>query len=221
MEVITFGMIRQIHREEKNSVSLQKLPENFFALVRNWLSEKEKLYESSKNPEVLMEIENAKKILKDLISRREKKIVISALNVIRGGLPPENMTSEEEELFNKLVNLLNTFRYEIEFGVIGDGMKEKIEEIKENLQELRKSEVEGSEEEKRTEVEDGCADSIGELQEGKLGDENLIKIKILSNIPRFVDDDLRSYGPYNAGEVVELPKDIANILISRKIAEAV
>ena len=226
MEVITFEFIRDVHRKERDSKSLdlQELPENFFPLVQQWLSEKEKLYEAEKNPGVLIEIENAKKLLREIISQRQKKIVISALHVLRGGTPPENMLPQEEKFFEKILSILNEYRSMIELEITGDFVKEKIEEIRENLSEMRKEaekryvEEKASESEKR-EKEIVTEEKIEEVK--KPPTEKLIKVRALNNIPRFVDENLNPYGPYKKGDEFELPEEIANILISRKIVESV
>lgn len=48
-----------------------------------------------------------------------------------------------------------------------------------------------------------------------------IRVKILQEIPEFVGTDYRTYGPYSGGEVVELPPEIAEILLARNLAEVV
>ncbi|MEK6902307.1 MAG: hypothetical protein AABX02_01820, partial [archaeon] len=45
-------------------------------------------------------------------------------------------------------------------------------------------------------------------------------VRILSEIPSFVGTDLKEYGPYKTGQVVELPPKIAQLFISRKLGEA-
>ncbi len=47
----------------------------------------------------------------------------------------------------------------------------------------------------------------------------MIMVKILSDIPKFVGTDMQAYGPLKSGEVVNLPKEIANLLVTRKVAE--
>ena len=47
------------------------------------------------------------------------------------------------------------------------------------------------------------------------------KIKLLKDVPQFVGTDLKNYGPFKAGELVELPDEIADILLIRQMAEEV
>lgn len=222
MEVVTFEFIRDVHRRERESKSLdlQELPENFFPLVQQWLNEKEKLYETEKNPSILIEIENAKKLLREIISQRQRKIVISALHVLRGGTPPENMLPQEEEFFEKILSLLNEYKSMIELEITGDFVKDKIEEIKENLGKLSKeSEITKKEPEPKKSMEE--KEEEEEKKEFKVPTVKLIKVRALNNIPRFVDENLNAYGPYKKGEEFELPEELAKILISRKIVESV
>jgi signal recognition particle GTPase len=259
MDVITFEFIRDIHRKEKESrgLELQELPENFFVLVQKWLTEKEKLYEATRDPEILLEVENGKKLLKEIINLRQRKIVISALQVARGGTPPENMLPIEEEFFDKILSLLNEYKSLIELEVTGDFVKDKLEEIKENLKELEKKELSGSvsaetipqqpeevkseekaeeeeekslKEEEKKEIEETkkeeekkAEEKAKEKKEEKktFGGIKMVKVMALTNIPRFVDENLNAYGPYKSGEVFELPEDLAKILVSRKVVEEV
>lgn len=46
-------------------------------------------------------------------------------------------------------------------------------------------------------------------------------VKIISDIPSFVGTDLKEYGPYKPGEIVELPEKIAQLFLSRKLGENV
>ena len=48
-----------------------------------------------------------------------------------------------------------------------------------------------------------------------------VRVRILKNIPAFIGTDRKEYGPYSEGEEVELPKELADILVLRKLAEAV
>lgn len=44
-------------------------------------------------------------------------------------------------------------------------------------------------------------------------------VRILSEIPSFVGTDMKEYGPYKTGQVVDLPGKIAQLFISRKLGE--
>jgi len=196
MELITYETIRSAHRAEKEE-ELQKLPERFFESVRNWFKHKENMKDTTS----LLEVENAKKLLEDIINRREKKIVLAALRTVRGDLPPINLNDEERRFFDKIVNILKSFRNNMneKFRSYADVVEEKIEEAKKSVEELKPKEV---------------------IEPQKLiKPDGKLMVKILTDLPRFVGSNLESYGPLKTGDMITLPEDIGKLLIARNVAE--
>ncbi len=197
MELITYETIRNAHRAEKEE-ELQKLPPDFFESVRNWFSHKEKM----KDTVSLLEIENAKKLIDDIINRREKKIVLAALRTMRGDVPPQNMTNEERVLFDEIIKILKSYKEKLEEKIRSpiEIVEEKIEEVKESIKDLK----------------------VEEVKENKFIKPNgKLLVKILTDLPRFVGSDLKAYGPLKAGDLILVPEEIGNLLISRRVAENV
>ena len=130
MDIITYETIRAIHRAEKDE-QLQKLPDNFYNTVKNWIVHKQK----QKDTLSLLEVENTKKLLDDIISRRERKIVLSALRTVRGELPPKNLTEDEQKFFDSIVNSLKSFREGVKEQVTSYDkvIEDKIEEARQQL----------------------------------------------------------------------------------------
>jgi DNA replication initiation complex subunit (GINS family) len=194
MELITYETIRNAHRAEKEE-ELQKLPQGFFEYVRSWFSHKEKLKDTTS----LLEVENAKKLLEDIINRRERKIILSALRTIRGELPPTSLTDDERKFFDQLVNILKAFRNEMneKFRSYAEIVEEKVEEAKKSIEELKPVEIE----------------SKFIKPNGKL------LVKALVDLPRFVGSNMESYGPLKTGDVIFVPEDVGKLLITRKVAE--
>ena len=195
MELITYETVRNAHRAEKEE-ELQKLPEGFFESVKNWLKHKENMKDTTS----LLELENAKKLLDDIINRRQKKIVLSALRTIRGELPPQNLSDEERKFFDEVVNSLKLFKNEMNerFKGYETIVEEKIEDAKKTVEELKPEE----------EVK-----NIFVRPDGK------ILVKAIKDLPEFVGSDLKNYGPLKTGDVITLPEEIGSLLISRKVAE--
>jgi DNA replication initiation complex subunit (GINS family) len=196
MELITYETIRNAHRAEKEE-ELQKLPQGFFESVRSWFSHKEKLKDTAS----LLEVENAKKLLEDVINRRERKIVLSALRTVRGELPPSSLTDDERKFFDQLVNILKAFGNEMneKFRSYAEIVEEKLEEAKKSIEELKPIEKE---------IENKFIKPNGKLL-----------VKALIDLPRFVGSDMQSYGPIKAGDVIHVPEEVGKLLISRKVAE--
>ncbi len=190
MDLITYETIRTVHRSEKDE-QLQQLPDNFFEAVKNWLAHKR----TNKDTYSLLETENAKKLLEDIINRREKKIVLAALRTIRGELPPKNLTDSEQKFFDDMVISLKQFREKIKEEIMSfdEIVEQKIEDTKKIVEELK--------------------------PEVKIEDKKMIRI--LNNVPKFVGADMKNYGPFAKGDVVSLPDEIMNLLIARSMGENV
>jgi len=199
MELITYETIRNAHRAEKEE-ELQKLPQGFFESVRNWFSLKEKLKDSTLS---LLEVENAKKLLEDIINRRERKIILCALRTVRGEMPPSSLTEDERKFFDQLVNILKAFRNDMneKFRSYADIVEEKVEEAKKSVEELRPIEPEKP-------VENKFIKPNGKLL-----------VKVLADLPKFVGSNMEGYGPLKAGDVIYVPDEIGKLLITRKVAE--
>lgn len=198
MEVITYETIRNAHRAEKEE-ELQKLPQNFFESVKGWFLHKEKLKDTTS----LLEVENAKKLLEDIINRRERKIVLSALRTVRGELPPSSLTDDERKFFDQMVSILKIFRNDMndKFRSFDSVAEEKVEEAKKSIEELKPINQE-------TPVENTFIKPNGKLL-----------VKILADLPKFVGSNMESYGPLKIGDVIYVPDEIGKLLMTRKVAE--
>jgi DNA replication initiation complex subunit (GINS family) len=194
MDIITYETVRNAHRAEKEE-ELQKLPDGFFESVRNWFKVKEKLKDTTS----LLEVENAKKLLEDVINRRQKKIVLAALSTMRGQLPPAGLNDEERKFFDDIVNTLKSFKNDMneKFRSFDDIAEEKVEEAKKSIEEMKPVEVE----------------NIAVKPNGK------ILVKVLIDLPKFSGVDMQSYGPLRTGDIITLPDEVAKLLIMRKAAE--
>ena len=194
MDIITYETVRNAHRAEKEE-ELQKLPDGFFESVRNWFKIKEKLKDTTS----LLEVENAKKLLEDVINRRQKKIVLAALSTMRGQLPPSGLNDEERKFFDDIVNILKSFKNDMneKFRSFDDIAEEKIEEAKKSIEEMKPVGME----------------NIAVRPNGKL------LVKVLIDLPKFSGVDMQSYGPLRTGDIITLPDEVAKLLITRKAAE--
>ena len=200
MEVITYETIRNAHRAEKED-ELQRLPEGFFTSVRNWFRLKENMHGTVD----LLENENAKKLLEDIINRRQKKIVLAALSTSRGQMPPSGLNEEERKFFDDIVNLLKGFKGDMneKFRSFDDIVQEKVQEAKRSIEDMKPVVPENEQE------------SFEIKPNGKL------LIKMLSDLPRFVGSDMQNYGPLANGDIVSIPEEIGKLLITRKVAEQI
>ena len=109
-ETITFELIRKIQREEQRVSKLTKLPENFYKNASSYLNRKKKLAEKKDDRKVALEAKSIERLIEDIFNRRERKILNQVLITARTNIPPENLTEEEKDLFENLVNLVKERR---------------------------------------------------------------------------------------------------------------
>lgn len=123
-ETITFEFIRQIQRDEKNFPKLTKLPEDFYRAASEYLEKKRGMIRETKDE---IEVRNIERMVEDIFNRRERKLINFALVAVRTGVPPENLSEEEKEFFEKIVSLLKERRRRILRPVL-EGKIEETEE---------------------------------------------------------------------------------------------
>lgn len=106
-ETITFELIRRIQRKEQSAPKLTKLPKGLYQNVKAYLDGKRR---ASKERRVAVELKNIERLVEDIFNRRERKILNLALITARTNIPPENLTEEEKEFFNKLIAVVKRRR---------------------------------------------------------------------------------------------------------------
>lgn len=47
---------------------------------------------------------------------------------------------------------------------------------------------------------------------------NMVWVVFLSSIPTFVGEDLNNYGPFNEGDIANIPPRVAGVLVYRGVA---
>jgi len=184
------------------------------------MKRKEKIYEETKDPMIIKEIENVMTIIKDILDRRERKLLLLAMHSVRGNAVPQNLLPFEAKHFDIIVEHLREMREGILSQIKGIGEEKSGEEKKEEPKEEKVVEKEPKEETKKEE------DAAEELKK----DEKLPKIKqlegfklvrILEEIPQFLGTDGRSYGPFKPEDLVTLEEKVADLIINKNKAEPV
>ena len=88
---ITYETIYEMLRNEKHKDDLQKLPKTFFSDAAEYLEEKNKilannnkdLFTDSELEKTRVQINNIRRMIKELLDRSEKKLIILAMNLAR------------------------------------------------------------------------------------------------------------------------------------------
>jgi DNA replication initiation complex subunit (GINS family) len=235
--MITYETISGVHRAEKGP-QLSKLPDGFFPAVRLWLSHKKNRGDTSS----ILEAENAKKLLEYVVNIRLRKIMTAALDSARGSAPPANMTTEEEAFFDKVLSTVKTQQNEMKERLFGAGfiVEQKMEEARRSVDEMKTTNMEivksigtspsPASVEKTTAVSVATEKPTGKIletpQQATIADQKALKplnstkrVRILMELPRFVDGIGAQYGPFKAGDTADVPEDVFRLLSIRRAAE--
>ena len=203
--IITYETLFELLQREKERTDLQKLEATFFTDVISYIKDKKKILEAKNDSPFANEerkkterqLENIFKILKELYERREKKIIILALDKSRTKsnlIDTVALLKEEKVFFDALTGILDDYRDAILYSILNEKMpfmQHKLEKPKEDFKsalELKKT--------------------------TKL-------VRFISHVPKFVGPELEEYGPFEEEDIANLPLEIADVLISKAKAEEI
>jgi DNA replication initiation complex subunit (GINS family) len=183
--MITYSELYEFLRKEKYNEQLQTLPKNFFAEVAAYFQDKKKIAEKDDNIfsdailKTKKQYENAMSVLREVITRRQKKIINMALIAAKTGISKrdaENMTDNEQQLFEIIVKQLE------------QGEKK-----------------------------------ISDLISGNYGEKGLKNqiVRFKQDTAEFLDIDENKLGPFKAGDIANMPIEIANILLRNESVEII
>ncbi len=226
-EKITFTLLREVQRKERENKELVQLPKTFIEDLKNYLKRKAQILS---NPEMadfydIKEIENIKPVIKSIFDKRERKIILFAVRSGKTGTKPRNMLPHEEKMFLKIKNSVLESRKILDellaiidryyaLGYIPSQREQMVcEEKKEEEFEREECNLKSEEYDKveKINIKEEKDEKKAELEQKCLLD--YIKIEITKDIPEFVGMDLNRYGPWKKGEIVEVPRKIGEVLI--------
>ena len=207
--IITHETLFEILKREKDRTELQKLDANFFNDVVDYIKEKRKiisgnnsLFSFDDKRKTEKQIENVRRILKDLYDKREKKIITMGLDKSRTKsdvIDISALLKEEKILFEHLVTLFDKFRTGILYNLLNENVpvieKEKIGNVEEK--EIVKKE-------EKNEIK----------KDAKL-------IRFIHAVPKFVGKELEEYGPSDEEDIADLSSEIADVLILKGRVEEI
>ncbi|MBW2989606.1 hypothetical protein KY358_04795 [Candidatus Woesearchaeota archaeon] len=206
---ITYETLFALLRTEKERSELQKLDSSFFANILVYLKDKKALItrqtEGAMQPEekrkIEEQLENVKKIIKEIYDKREKKIVALAIEKSKNTsaiIDNSAFLREEGCLFRNIMDVLMQSRKDILMNLIS---------LKEPASPSRRAE--GQKDEEKAEKS-----RPAEKKDTKL-------VRFLSSVPRFVGRQLEEYGPFDEEDIASLPMEIANVLIKKGRVEEI
>ena len=218
-EAITFDLIRMIQREEQRQPKLSKLPDNFYTSVATYVANKKKLAETKEDKRSALEIKSIEMLVEDIFNRRERKIINTAINSARTGIPPENMIDEEMAFYNGLLDFIKTRRNEIlkdMFKVTIFGEEKKQEEAAKQPEAENAKEVELKAEETAAILSSHPPLSA---TTGISAKDLASLIVFKEDVPAFMGVDLKQYGPFKKGDIAKIPEQNMKVLIDRGVVE--
>lgn len=211
---MTYETLFELLRREKNRVELQPIDPSFYRDFVEYLKTKKQLLQEKQAKasnlglddgevtKLMIQIDNISKIMKELYERREKKIVSLALLSSRSGpsISKEGILELEDQFYQELVSLFSKFRK----GILANVLSQHNPEIPQDQHA-------SSQPAKKTDAKDAP----------ETNESSTRLVRFLSNVPKFVGEELESYGPYEPEEITILPSKIAKILIDTQKAEEI
>lgn len=202
-EIITYEKLYDILRKEKYSQELQKIEKDFLKSLVKYLKEKEAIAEAQRGKESIFaaeaestqkQVQNIKKLIKELYEKREYKIMQLAIFASRIGDKelPQALLPEERPLFLDMLNTLSAYRE----SIVQNMLEKKLPTTPDQPQTIKRDE------------------------KATFSSENKV-VRFMHAVPKFVANDMNTYGPFEEEDTAILPGKAANVLIDKKRAEEI
>lgn len=228
---ITYETLFDLLRKERSLEELQSLDAAFWSYVVNYVNDRQAFFDRTnvmEQEKARIQIQNIKRILKEIYERREKKIVSLALNVIRTDnasfVDKRNMLPSEKELFDEVMVLLTKYKQGVLLQVF-QGHTPLIAPVTIPLPESEDANLENNSSTYEAEPQKNVDNSPSHIKEKteavpemKVGS---MIVRFKSNVPKFLGKNKEVFGPYDEGKIVQLPAKIAQILIKKGKVEPV
>jgi len=202
---LNYNEVQGIYRNERNTPALQHVGENFYQELAEFLSQLEDEHKSYMD-----------KLIQEIIERRKNKVVMQAMRT--DDTSPLNATPEEIHLYTEIVELLGRYKENLNRVVV----KEEPKQGQGNVKTLEQEDVRKVQQGGVKEVQEGVRkvqkqDNIKDVPE----EDGKTRIRILQALPAIIGADSEHYGPFEEGEETEIPRETAEILIGKGMAEEV
>lgn len=209
--VITYETLYDILMREKKSNEVQKLDPQFLEDVLEYLKEKSKLivtnpdsiFGAEEQKKASQQLDNARKLLKEIYAWREKKILLLARDAARTSdhlINRSVLLTHERILFEELLKLIKRNR----------------DNVLDNLILLRAPIV--ADNSSFSPSPSLPKDLKSETKEYKT---ELLKVRFKQQVSQFVGPGMKSFGPFQPGDEADLPEIVANIIIRKDQGELV
>lgn len=235
---LSYETIFDLLVREKGREELQKLHDSFFNDISAYMQSKISLNadDDEEREKLLKQMQNIRRMLRELYERREKKILNMALAASRTSpsfIDSENMITEEKALFDGIVERLDHFRKNVLENALsaklrqqpGHGTAESLADP--GLLEDREEQEEGFKpaseflSETMRHFQPTTAPESHIAQQQQQQKPQLRLVKILMPVPKILSKELEVYGPFTENQKAELPSELADVLVNNGNAEEI
>jgi len=204
---ITYESLFDLVVREKGKEELQSLTSSFFYELVNYVSGKRAMLSTlnaEEKEKASRQLQNINRLIKELYERREKKIINMALARSRAAadiIDSSALLTEERTIFEGLVKQLDSFRNNVLDNLLvakapNMGPAQMFSAVENPASPEAESQLEGT--------------------------KSTVKlVRFLHPVPKFVGKELEVYGPFEREDVANLPKEIAEVLITKGRAEEI
>jgi DNA replication initiation complex subunit (GINS family) len=212
---VSYETLFDMLRREKQREELQELSLTFLSDVADYLLEKEEILKhpfSKEHEHVKAQLVNTKKILRELVDRRENKIIRLAQDKARGSTIVSIALLPEEQIFFSETARLIREQHKHVLEALFDGTLTKA---------TSRINIPGDTKDLRGDAKTNVHENNGRLTLASNSGSNLSlkQVKFLQTLPKFAGKNLEIFGPYKEGETAILPAEIADILIKKGRAQ--
>jgi DNA replication initiation complex subunit (GINS family) len=204
---LTYEKLYELLRREKNREELQLLDPAFFSQLVFYLTEKDRgysdtnvktdLFSISERDRLHSELQNIRRLVKELYERREKKIIEMGLNRSRTNsniVDTTNLLPEERALFDNVVSTLDLFRH----SILG------------NVLSLRNPLLSGT-----TSLSALLPAAPGSIATPASAHKRL---RFLQSVEQVFGTEMEPYGPFAPNDTASIPREIAEVWIEQGAA---
>lgn len=183
-----FEKLRKVQLAERRHATLTEINSDAYAEIRTRLCELEAGL-SDRQPEEQREYSSLSHIAKDIVFRRKQKIVAKAQRDLSNNqISSEGLAAEEREFYLSLIGLLKNLDSVFSSPATAKPVAAKPQQ---------------------SQKDSAIAAAVEALT---------LRVKMLSDIPEFLSSSFETLGPFAKSQVLELPKEDADLLVSRNLA---
>lgn len=228
---VTYEALFDLVVREKSRDELQSLHLNFFADLAGYLNEKRSivsLQSAEEKERASRQLQNINRLIRELYDRREKKIINMALARSRAAadiIDTTALLAEERAMFDSLVSQLDLFRN----AVLASLLEAKVPSMDSQYKQTGAETLAAASRIISSQATSSISGtnfpaSTGEgtaATESKQAAAATRLVRFLHPVPRFVGTELEVYGPFDQEDIANLPREIAEVLITKGRAEEI